>query len=290
VRGYNFGDKAIAGYDVMIRYYDAKGAVVTVKPGTPFEATWDSWSFMGRKYTCEPKAWCTLALKGLEVPASAVKADMLAQRLTSTDDANVFAGSDAIWPGSDKEQRTWPAAFAPWDRDARKAAWQGTWAGEGVGLGTHAAWTVNGFDIKFVDSKGEQTFTLTIDSPCTAGFSGGHGGWESAYTLQNGQLITGLGDAGARAGDKTIVCGGGSVFLLDGTTCTQWDDDFGRWQSKPGTCGFKDDAGKQVFAYTLNGYESKLAVDGDAIWSDQLAHTHATKYPDLAAAKASQQL
>jgi hypothetical protein len=40
----------------------------------------------------------------------------------------------------------------------------------------------------------------------------------------------------------------------------------------------------------VDGYESKLLVDGDVIWSEQLKMTHATKQPDLAAAKAAQGL
>ena len=285
LRAYNFGDKASDGYGILIRYYDAKGEVLVVKEGTPFEATWDHTMFIGHRYTCEPKSWCEFQVDAHDVPAGAVRADAIAERVSARQD-DLFTAKDDKWPGSDTEDRRWPKAFAGWDRAARKAAWQGAWAGEGLGLGSKAAWEVKDRDVTFFDKDGAQHFTLLLDSPCTAGFSGGKGGWESVYTIKDGELITGLGDAGSKQGDKTIVCGGGSVFVLEGTTCTQWDDDFGRWQSKPGVCGYKDGG----FAYTLNNYESKLLVDGDVIWSEQLKTTHAKRFADLAAAKASQGL
>lgn len=204
-------------------------------------------------------------------------------------------GSEQAPPPAPAPGDTMPAAFAPWDIAARKAAWQGAWAGDGFALGNNAVWLVEGNKVTFFDRKGEQHFELTMDSPCTAGFSakdasGGSSGWTTVYTLKDGQLITGLGDAGSRKGDKTIVCGGGAVFMLDGSTCTVWENNFKRWESKPGECGYKQDQGKEVFWYKLHDYESKLLVEGDVIWSEQLSRVHATKHPDLAAAKAAQKL
>jgi hypothetical protein len=191
-----------------------------------------------------------------------------------------------------------PAFIAQWDMAKRKAAWQGAWAGDGFSLGDTAAWEIKGDDVTFVHKKGEEKYKLSVDSPCTAGFSqkdgnGGSGGWESVYTLdKDGQLITGLGDAGSRKGDQAVVCGMGEVWVWDGKACTDWANHFGHWESKPGECGFKkDDKGADVFFYKdMSGYETKLVVDGDVIWSEQLSHAHATKHPDLAAAKAAQKL
>lgn len=318
VRAYNFSDKKIAQYSVLMRYYDKDGAVVWIKPGTPFEDSYGSWSFSGKKYLCNPKRWCSFTLKRMEVPDSAVRAEILASSLRALKDDVHFEEDDLFqmegheWPGADKEPARQPDAFKQWgDPAAAMAVWQGAWAGDGFGLGNDAAWEITGDKIAFVDGKGEQSYTLTIDSPCTAGFGGGDGGWISVFTVKDGQLITGLGDAGMRKGDKAIVCGGGSVWVFEGGTCTRWEDHFKRWESAPGKCGFKKDeaageaagaaageaAGaaasepKEVFFYVGSGdYESKLLVDGDTIWSEQLSRSHAKKFADLAAAKAAQSL
>ncbi len=196
-----------------------------------------------------------------------------------------------------KHDTTLPPFAAQWDMPRRTAAWQGAWAGEGFSIGDDAAWEIKGDDITFVNKKGEQHFKLTVDSPCTAGFSAksadGSSGWTSVYTLdKDGALVTGLGDAGSRKGDQAVVCGGGEVWVYDGKTCTDWGNHFGSWESKPGECGFKkDDKGAEVFFYKdMSGYESKVPIDGDVIWSEQLSRVHAKKHPDLAAAKAAQKL
>lgn len=190
-----------------------------------------------------------------------------------------------------------PAFVSQWDMAKRRAAWQGAWAGDGFSLGDTSAWEIKGDDVTMINKKGEKHYTLTVDSPCTAGFgektAGGNGGWESVYTLdKDGQLVTGLGDAGSRKGDQAVVCGMGEIWVWDGKACTDWSHNFGNWESKPGECGFKkDDKGADTFFYKdTSGYETKLIVDGDVIWSEQLSHAHATKLPDLAAAKAAQKL
>jgi hypothetical protein len=188
-----------------------------------------------------------------------------------------------------------PPAFAAWDMASRQAAWQGAWAGDGEAAGAKAAWTIDGTSIDFVDRSGEKHLTLKLQSPCSAAFEehGADGSTSSTiavFTLKDGQLITGLGDAGQKKGDTAVVCGGGKVFTLDAKGCTMWEDDFGRLSQKAGDCGFAQDSGKDIFRYKVDGYESKLLVDGDVIWSEQLKLTHATKQPDLAAAKAAQGL
>ena len=188
-----------------------------------------------------------------------------------------------------------PAAFAAWDMPARQAAWQGAWAGEGEALGDKAAWQITGDQITFINAKGERKLKLVVESPCSAGFvevgaDGSRSSTTHAFTLQNGQLVTGLGDAGSRKGDKAVVCGGGEIFTLDGATCLMWESMFDKLESKPGKCGFRQDAGKEVFFYEAHGHESVIEVAGDVIWSEQLRTVHATKHPDLAAAKAAQGL
>ena len=191
-----------------------------------------------------------------------------------------------------------PAASGPfgaWDMTARSAAWQGAWSGDGGGVGDKAAWQVAGDKITYVDRNGEKHLELQLQSPCSAAFveksaDGSSSSTIAAYTLKDGQLITGLGDAGQRKGSDAVVCGGGKVFTVDAKGCTEWEDNFGRFESKPGDCGFVKDGGKDVFRYMANGMETKDLVDGDVIWSEQLSRTHATKQPDLAAARKAQGL
>jgi hypothetical protein len=184
-----------------------------------------------------------------------------------------------------------PAAFQAWDMAGRKAAWQGAWSGDGDAAGWKAAWQIDGDKIDMVDGKGEKHLALKLQSPCSAAFvehgADGSTSWTiKVYTLQNGQLITGLGDAGQKKGDQAVVCGGGSVFTVDAKGCTEWDENFGKLESKPGDCGFDKDG----FRYKANGMENKLLVEGDVIWSEALKMVHATKQPDLAAAKKAQAL
>jgi hypothetical protein len=191
----------------------------------------------------------------------------------------------------EKPASNYPAAFEAWDMASRKAAWQGAWAGDGGALGWKAAWQIDGDKIDMVDGKGEKHLELELQSPCSAAFvehgaDGSTSSTISVYTLQNGQLITGLGDAGQKKGDQAVVCGGGKIFTVDAKGCTEWEDNFGHLESKPGDCGFTSDG----FRYKTDGMETKLLVDGDVIWSDQLKMTHATKQPDLAAARKAQGL
>jgi hypothetical protein len=188
-----------------------------------------------------------------------------------------------------------PAEFTAWDMASRQAAWQGAWAGDGEALGLKAAWTVNGDNVDYFDKNGEKHLTLKLQSPCSAaleehGADGSTSSTITVYTIKDGQLITGLGDAGQKKGDQAVVCGGGKVFTVDAKGCTMWEDDFGRLSSKPGDCGFAKDGDKDIFRYKVDGYESKLIVDGDVIWSEQLSMRHAAKQADLAAAKTTQGL
>lgn len=80
-RAYNFSDKKIAGYGIMMRYLDKDGKVTKVNVGTPFEKDHDSWSMSGPKFACEPSSWCSFKIDSLNVPAAAVKAEIVAHSL-----------------------------------------------------------------------------------------------------------------------------------------------------------------------------------------------------------------
>ncbi len=205
--------------------------------------------------------------------------------------ASGSAASGAAPASAPAESGPW----AGWGMDARARAWQGAWAGDGGAVGQKAAWAVDGTTISYVDSGGAKTLALDVTSPCSVMFTeksadGSSSGTGHTYTLQDGQLVTGLGDAGSRKGKKAIVCGFGGVYALDDKACTLWTNDFGSWKSEPGECGIRTDAGKEVFYYKDHGHETTVGIDGDVIWDDQIKGTHAAKQPDLAAAKKAQGL
>ena len=83
LRGYNFGDKTIGQYLILMRYTDAAGKPLKVKVGTPFEKDTDFWSMSGNKYKCAPKHWCDFEVDHLDVPTDAVKAEVVAGQLTA---------------------------------------------------------------------------------------------------------------------------------------------------------------------------------------------------------------
>jgi hypothetical protein len=109
LKAYNFSDKTIAQYGLLMRYHDASGAVLKVKPGTPFEATYDHWSMSGQDYACKPKSWCTLRVKHVMVPDKATSVDVLASRLAAVaadglhfEEPDLFDLKDMGWPESVK--------------------------------------------------------------------------------------------------------------------------------------------------------------------------------------------
>jgi hypothetical protein len=202
-------------------------------------------------------------------------------------------------PSSSESSKTTdkPAAdsgpFAAWDMTARRAAFQGAHVGPGAAIGMWEAWNIEGTKITTWDGKVEKTLELDVISPCEAKVieksDGGSSSTTHHYTLHDGKLVTGLGDAGSRKGPEAIACVSNKIFTVDAKgTCTEWTApmfDKGKYEQKPATCGFKQDGDKEIFAVTNNGHESKLEVHGDALMSQQLAQTHSEKVADFAAAK-----
>jgi hypothetical protein len=183
--------------------------------------------------------------------------------------------------------------WAAWDMAGRKAAFAGAHLTPGWGLGSWDAWDVKGDTVKVWNGTAEKTLELRVASPCEAELieksDGGSSSTTSHYTVKGGQLITGLGDAGSRKGPEAVACVSNSVFTLDaGGKCLEWNESMfkkGTWESKPGTCGWVKDGDKELFAVTVNGSETRLLVDGDALMSEQLKTTHSEKQLDYAAAR-----
>lgn len=175
--------------------------------------------------------------------------------------------------------------FAPWDLEAKKKAWQGSWVV--MENGTVQAWTISGDQVKTWDGKEEKTFALKVTAPCRAYFTTGQGMmFPREFSIVGGKLRFRAGGAGYRRGKEALFCDmSGEIFVLDaGGKCTVWKDKFGEWSKADGECGFKKNAqGAEVFHHGGTNADD-YALDGDAI----LAKTSFETLPasDHAAAKA----
>ncbi|MEZ4366507.1 MAG: hypothetical protein R2939_09505 [Kofleriaceae bacterium] len=211
-----------------------------------------------------------------------------ASSATKVEPAPAGSGSTAIKPTAD-------GPFAAWDMAARRAAWQGAHVTPGSSLGSKRAIDVRGDQVTVWDGKTEKAMTLDITSPCEARFvevgaDGSRSSTTSHYTLKDGALLTGLGDAGTRRGKEAVACVSNVVVTLDANgTCTQWKAAAfgdGRYEASPGTCAWVDDGGQELLSVTVRDHETRLLVDGDALLTQQLQRTHSQAAADFAAAKA----
>jgi hypothetical protein len=186
-----------------------------------------------------------------------------------------------------------PAQFEAWDMPARAKAWQGAWVSEEV-IGFPIALEVKGTKVTQWDGKAEKHLEFSLESPCSASLAekspdGSSSSTISHFTVKDGKLIEGLGDAGTRKGKSAIACMSNRIVTLDDAgTCTFWRPSmFDKYDSEPGKCGFVQKDGKEVFVATIDGHDSELLIDGDALLSEQLKTRSSKSYPDLAAAKAA---
>jgi hypothetical protein len=107
LKAYNFSDKTFAQFMVVLRYHDKSGAVLKVKPGTPFEKETDFMSVSGKKYSCAPKSWCEMKLDHLSIPDNAATAEVIATNVgalkpdgTTFEDKSVFEAPSMDWPAT----------------------------------------------------------------------------------------------------------------------------------------------------------------------------------------------
>lgn len=106
VRAYNFSDKTIAGYHVMMRFYDAKGTRIAERPDSPFD--YESMSWMGPRDKCAPKGWCDLTIE-TGVPEGAVKAEVFAKSLQTVQADGITMDKEPLF---ELEGMKWPVADA----------------------------------------------------------------------------------------------------------------------------------------------------------------------------------
>jgi hypothetical protein len=205
----------------------------------------------------------------------------------------VASGDDATAPAKDPAPS---GPWAQWDMPARHAAFQGAHVGPGGSIGTWEAWQVEGTKVRVYDGTSETTAELALYSPCEATFTvkgadGSTSGTIHHYTLENGKLVTGLGDAGSKRGNTAIACISNTVFTLDASgACLEWEQDMFKkttYKSSPATCSFGKEGDKEVFKATVHGHETTLPIHGDAMYSDQIASAHNEPAADFAAAKAA---
>ena len=159
-------------------------------------------------------------------------------------------------------------------------------------LGFSVALRVDGATATMWDGTAEKHLEFALESPCSATFTerspSGSSSTTTHFTIKNGVLVAGLGDAGSRHGTSAIACVSNQILTLDDAgACLAWSTQFDEWKSKPAACGFAQRAGHEVFTATLEGADRELVIDGDAMMSDQLAQSPGTAFPDFAAAKAA---
>lgn len=185
--------------------------------------------------------------------------------------------------------------FAGFDLDAKK--FEGTWVFRGNMLET-TVWDIKDGKVTEVTKSGEKTGAFSVDTPCSVGIETEKDGMKMKlaykFTRTGDKLHMGLGLAGVKAGDKIAVCGadiGSSVYVLEGATCTKWEDKFNQgWKSEPAECKLEGDK-LTIKTKFMDKVEDKVVmVEGATLWDDQMKTDNlAEKVADLAAGKAKLQ-
>lgn len=90
---------------MLLRDHDASGALLKVKPGTPFEAAFDHRGFSGQQYPCAPKSWCSFELDALDVPDKAASVEIVPSIVTAVASDNVHFDDKPLYEARMTE---WP--------------------------------------------------------------------------------------------------------------------------------------------------------------------------------------
>ena len=93
-----------------MRYADQTGARLKVKPGTAFEKDFDFWSMQGPDMKCGPKSWCSFDITDLDVPATAVNAEVIADQVRSISSDGVTFDPEPLWK-LDGDFMKWPESM-----------------------------------------------------------------------------------------------------------------------------------------------------------------------------------
>jgi hypothetical protein len=176
--------------------------------------------------------------------------------------------------------------FGDWKADDVKAKLQGAWVGPSPhNLVDKAAYEITGDDVKVFANGKDEVFKLKVENPCKFGLAHTNGDQTTSYlsyVVRDGKVVWGGGDSGARKGGNAVMCGGMTVYAVEGDKCSEQSMS-GRW--KDGKCGFRKDGGNEVFAWTWMKDEKTKPMDGDFLMPEK--DETATKAADFAAAKAA---
>jgi hypothetical protein len=206
-----------------------------------------------------------------------------------------------------------PALFDAWDLKGRGAAWQGAWVLP-LQMTTKveqktpwAAMEVKGESAKVWNGAAELTMPFEVTSPCTMLMTKPaepdgtiiHPG--ATFTVVEGQIVAGLGNAGVRRGKEAVACIDLAVYVLDAAgKCTRYIP-VQQWRAEEARCGYRkptsgDDtwvsqtagSGEVFFAESFH-HETVLAPIGDALVDQQImtSRDRARKSTDFEAAKAA---
>lgn len=176
--------------------------------------------------------------------------------------------------------------FSKWKPADKQAVWQGSWLVKQNG--TIVAWTIDGTNVTTWDGETEKKYTLEITAPCRASFKNDKGySFPRNFTAVDGALRYGSMGAGYRDGANAIYCdASGAIYVLADDTCTIWEEDFGKWETRDAECGIKKNAdGAEVFFHAdPNGGD--FEITGNAIVSNSSFPTEKVDGDHEAARKA----
>ena len=176
--------------------------------------------------------------------------------------------------------------FKEFDFEAAKAAWQGAWVLEGDMAGKQVAWKIEGESLIEFDGEKETKLEFSVYSPCQVTYTDTDKGMTTykSFVFVGDKLHTGLGSSGVVAGEATIACTGGKVYVLRGETCEAWSEMFDDWKAKPAECKIEGEGEARKFI--ADGSELPFVSDR-ALATLQLQGKVAAKHPDFDAAKAA---
>lgn len=202
-----------------------------------------------------------------------------------------------------------PAEFAAWQQKDAAKLWEGAWKGRMTlesskkgftsMAGDQAAYEVKGDKATVTDGKNDVTMTFALVAPCQATFTeeitegsmkGGKSYHNKTFLVENGALVVGEAAVGYRKGKSAIVCSSDGVTIVDEAgKCATWSNHFQKWESKPDTCAWSQDGGKDVLAVGTGDWARKLTATGDTLAADQFRDEakYTEKSADLATAKKS---
>jgi hypothetical protein len=200
-----------------------------------------------------------------------------------------------------------PEAFAAWVPKEAPALWQGAWQGRISLQGTKKKTTTLAGDKVAIEIKndtamvsdGETDFQMKFElhAPCIANFiqgnmKDGRYTYGMMFVVEGGVLKVSSGAAGYRKGKTALVCSEGmegGVTLVDDKGCATWKVDFmdKTWVSKPTTCAWSQQDGKDMLTIGTGDWATKVIAEGDVLKSEQFARNEKlhSKATDFATAK-----